>query len=422
MIRELPLYLQGGGYVDRMQKKADRLQKKSDRLIDSAFDSNNPTRSANLQLRANKLKKKHDSIQSSIDSGEAEEIGNARAERREKAAAAVGGISNAVMGASSLISSQMNIAEDSSHHGTQQLASTLSQFGPYGAAAGAALSAVSTATEALGIGTSQLSKSQAEAAGLSGGQRMLNNIAGILAPGIGAAIEKTASATSKTAEAQAVSGAYGDAINDIDTAGSMSGKRYLFGANKINNQIHEANRKNELLTEIGRVNTLRKASDYGNDLAQQNQRLYSGQNYMSAVGKNGMKLASVLEIKKILASRKEENDIQAFHNGGVIGIDVNVIPEGKYHAHKNHLDDISEEFEDLTKKGIPVVAHSEGGELEQVAEIEKYELIFRLEVTEKLEKLAKDGSEEAMIEAGKLVAQEIIENTQDNSGEILTNE
>ena len=120
--------------------------------------------------------------------------------------------------------------------------------------------------------------------------------------------------------------------------------------------------------------------------------------------------------------KNDDENIQSFLNGGVIGIDVNVIPEGKYHAHKNHLGEISEEFEDLTKKGIPVVAHAEGGEIEQVAEIEKMEIIFRLEVTEKLEELAKDGSEDAMIEAGKLVAYEIMENTQDNSGEVLKDE
>ena len=50
------------------------------------------------------------------------------------------------------------------------------------------------------------------------------------------------------------------------------------------------------------------------------------------------------------------------------------------------------------------------------------ELIFRLEVTNKLEELFKDGSEDAMIEAGKLVAYEIMENTQDNSGEVLKDE
>ena len=341
---------------------------------------------------------------------------------KQIASATASGLATGINAATSIATSQMDIAEDSSFHGTQQVGQALSAFGPYGALAGAALTGGAAIAEGLGVGTAQISKSQAEAAGLSSGQRMLNNIAGILAPGIGAAFGKTIAATQKTAETQAMSGAYADAISDIDAASTMGGKTYLTGRNNINNLIDEANRKNEILTDIGRINTLRKQSDYGQDLATQNQRIYAGINYaQSAVGKHGMKLASVDEIRRILELRKQE-EIQAFQNGGVIGIDVNVIPEGKYHAHRNHLGEINEEYEDLTKKGIPVVVHSEGGELEQVAEIEKMELIFRLEVTEKLEELFKDGSDEAMIEAGKLVAVEIMENTQDNSGEVLTDE
>ena len=437
MIKELPLYLQDGGYIERMQKKADHKKQKGVNLFHKAQkyvtvdpDTSEETytkRGERLIKRANKNFKSQDNIQADIDSGKTAKIGNQRAANLEKAgqiaSAAASGLGTGINAATSLAASNMNIAEDSSFHGTQQAGQMLSAFGPYGTLAASVLTGGAVLAEGLGIGTSQLSKSQAEAAGLNGGQRMVNNIAGILAPGIGAALGKTISATQKTAETQAVSGAYADAIGDIDAASSMGGKRYVFGKDNINNLITEANRKNAILTEIGRTNTLRKQSDYGNDLATQNQRIYAGTSYaQSAIGKNGLKLASVDEIKKLLELRKESEDVQSFHNGGVIGIDVNVIPEGKYHAHKNHLGEISEEFEDLTKKGIPVIAHAEGGEIEQVAEIEKMEIIFRLEVTKKLEELAKDGSEEAMIEAGKLVAYEIIENTQDNSGEVLGDE
>lgn len=433
MIKELPIYLQGGGYVERMQNKVKRQQNTADRLMKRKSNLLDRNMSVNAQLRANKLHDRADKfkdgaveLQKDINSGEIAKIGSEKAEKQDKLSQGFKTGANIAAGAlniaSNLAASQMNIAEDSSFYGTQQVGQALSAFGPYGALAGAALTGASALTEGLGIGTSQINKNQAAAAGLSGGQRVLNNIAGILAPGIGLALGKTANATQKTAEAQSISGAYGDAINDIDIASTMGGKRYLSGKDDINNLIAEANRKNAILTEVGRVNTLRKQSDYGQDLAAQNQRIYAGQNYaQSAVGKHGMKLMNIDEIRKILELRKQD-EIQAFQNGGVIGIDVNVIPEGKYHAHKNHLGEINEEYEDLTKKGIPVVVHSEGGELEQVAEIEKMELIFRLEVTEKLEKLFKDGSDEAMIEAGKLVAVEIMENTQDNSGEVLKDE
>ena len=97
-----------------------------------------------------------------------------------------------------------------------------------------------------------------------------------------------------------------------------------------------------------------------------------------------------------------------------IGTDTNILPEGALHARLNHLEGSSENLEDITKKGIPVL--DENGD--QVAEIEKEELVLRLEVTKKIEELMKDGTEDAMIEAGKLLVAEIIENTQDNTGQI----
>ena len=90
----------------------------------------------------------------------------------------------------------------------------------------------------------------------------------------------------------------------------------------------------------------------------------------------------------------------------------NVIPEGALHARKHHM----ENADNLTKKGIPVVT-DEG---EQQAEIELNEIIFSLEVTKKLEELCADGSDEAAIEAGKLLVKEILYNTDDRTGLINT--
>ena len=161
---------------------------------------------------------------------------------------------------------------------------------------------------------------------------------------------------------------------------------------------------------------MHKQSNYYQDLTRQNINRYAGENYLGLrVGKNGMKLMSVEEVRAIIAKKK---DAQKLQNGGVVGIDSNVLPEGALHARKNNLSEINPDLEDATKKGIPVMA-AEGGEVgEQVAEIEHSEIIFRLEVTKRLEELRKDGSEEAMIEAGKLITEELIENTQDNVGMI----
>lgn len=96
-----------------------------------------------------------------------------------------------------------------------------------------------------------------------------------------------------------------------------------------------------------------------------------------------------------------------YKNGGK----MNVIPDGALHARLHHMD-----IDDITKKGIPVVIKKEDGEVEQQAEIERDEIIFNLELTQKLEKLWKDGSDGAAIEAGKILAEEILHNTIDNTG------
>lgn len=92
----------------------------------------------------------------------------------------------------------------------------------------------------------------------------------------------------------------------------------------------------------------------------------------------------------------------------------NLIPEGALHARKHNMD-----VEGITKKGIPVVSESPDGKLEQQAEIERQEIILRLEVTKKIEELAKDGSDEAAIEAGKLLVKEILYNTVDNTNSLI---
>lgn len=110
--------------------------------------------------------------------------------------------------------------------------------------------------------------------------------------------------------------------------------------------------------------------------------------------------------------------IPEFQNGG----SINVIPDGALHARKHNMD-----LDGITRKGIPVVSEKDG-EIEQQAEIEKEEIIFRLEVTQKLEELEKkfysdestqEEKDECALEAGKLLVSEILYNTQDNTGKLL---
>lgn len=113
----------------------------------------------------------------------------------------------------------------------------------------------------------------------------------------------------------------------------------------------------------------------------------------------------------------ENNNCEKFKNGGIID-GKSIIPEGALHSRKHELAEIDPELaEQVTAKGVPVVTFEKRGEIEQHAEIERGEIIFRKEITEKLEKLWKEGTEKAAIEAGRMIADEIMNNTIDNSEE-----
>lgn len=221
-------------------------------------------------------------------------------------------------------------------------------------------------------------------------------------------------------DAEELQAGYSGTVADLRAAGDLGNKRLLFGRRKANEFIEDARKKDEVLTQINETNTVKRQSDYYQDLNRQNINKYAGQNYLGVtVGKSGLKLMSIDKARAIIEARHEVSKMQ---NGGVIGVDTNVVPEGALHARKNYLSELNPDLEDATKKGIPVMS-ADGGEIgEQVAEIEHSEIIFRLDVTKRLEELRKDGSEEAMLEAGKLIAEELIENTQDNVGMITEEE
>lgn len=126
---------------------------------------------------------------------------------------------------------------------------------------------------------------------------------------------------------------------------------------------------------------------------------------------------SIIElISETTISLVDPLNVPGFQNGG----SINVIPDGALHARKHNMN-----LDGITEKGIPVVSEKDNGKIEQQAEIEKEEVIFRLEVTQKLEELEKKYySEEASqkekdeyaLEAGKLITEELLHNTKDNAG------
>ena len=326
----------------------------------------------------------------------------------QMAAGAIGGVSKAF--------TSMNDTTSQASLGIRDSISdaAINSGNPYAMAIGAAAKVVDAIGDATGFHVDDIDKDAAKEAGVSGGVTFLNNAMNALP---GNSLLMAAFSPNKTIDAanlddygNDVLAGYSGVESTQKNAEKLAGKRTLFGIGrkKMNDYISESNRQVNLINQIGYTNSLVKNSDYSKDLAQQNLSRYAGTTYnMNAVGKNGMKILSRKELQAILATKK-------LQKGGVIGTDTNILPEGALHARLNHLQQEGSDLEDATRKGIPVL-DAEGN---QVAEIERDEIVLRLEVTKKIEELMKDGSEEAMIEAGKLLVDEIIDNTQDNTGQI----
>ena len=275
--------------------------------------------------------------------------------------------------------------------------------------------------DATGIRSNQISKDIKERTGITGAARFLNNSMNFLPGNLLAIGGKKLTDSELSQETENIRGAFTGTLDDIDAAQSIGGSRVNFmlsgkTRNKMNDYVKEQNWKNDLLTNISKTNTLRKQSDYAQNLNTQNINRNSGNTYQTmAVGKEGLKLPDREMLDAIYAKK-----VTICKDGGVIGVDSNVIPEGALHKELNHMEEHNEELDKvITDKGIAVVTTDKDGKIEQVAEIEKEEIVFRLELTKKIEELWHKGTPEAMLKAGKLLVKEIMGNTDDNTEEIL---
>lgn len=246
---------------------------------------------------------------------------------------------------------------------------------------------------------------------------------------------KKADTITKDNEAfEQVGSSYGGTQATVDDALTKSGKKYgLFSGgarNKANKQIHNAQMQQVKMGNIADEAQMAFTASNNPLLGLGTQLQLNGgyqQNTVKA-GKSGLKMDRDFAKRVVKLSKGKKSKVQkiqeevraeevaGFKNGGA----VNVIPDGALHAHKHHLEDVDDKFEDVTAKGIPVITEEKGGDIKQHAEVEREEIIFNLEVTKQLEKLMQDGSDEAAIEAGKLLVHEILENTVDNTGLLNT--
>lgn len=243
---------------------------------------------------------------------------------------------------------------------------------------------------------------------------------------------KKAATINKDDEAfEQVGSSYGGTQATVDDALTKSGKKYglLSGRarNKANDQIYNAQMQQTKMGNIADEAQMAFAASNNPLLGLGTQLQLNGgyqQNTVRA-GKTGLKMDREFakRVVKLSKGKKEKlrhearmEEVAGFKNGGA----VNVIPDGALHKNKHHLENVDEKFEEVTDKGIPVITESEGGNITQHAEVEREEIIFNIEVTRELEKLMKEGSDDAAIEAGKLLVKEILENTVDNAGLLNT--
>lgn len=259
--------------------------------------------------------------------------------------------------------------------------------------------------------------------GLGGGIDTLNSIASLALPGAGWFTKKTIDY--KVSDILKQSGAsYGGTLDKANKAAQNAGAKLLFGRGKANRRIAAARLADLKVNDIMDENQL--AMDASNNpligLGTQLQLNGGYQQGGVRVGKSGLKMDRDFAKRVVKLSKGKKSKVQkiqeevraeevaGFKNGGT----VNVIPDGALHKNRHHLEDVDEKFEEVTTKGIPVITEGDG--ITQHAEVEREEIIFNLDVTKQLEKLMEDGSDEAAIEAGKLLVHEILENTVDNTG------
>lgn len=237
---------------------------------------------------------------------------------------------------------------------------------------------------------------------------------------------------------------YSGAADDVMDAAEKSGKKYgLFSRKALgraNDEMAAAGRLQNNMASIMNQNkmlmdALANQQDMNN---QQYQNMMNGTDWsaMPMSAKKGGILPSQYQIAhRVAYNHKKQHTkqepieyvpvidtIDMFQNGG----QMSLLPEGALHKDKHHIEEVRDDLKgEITHKGIPVVTIAKDGQqVEQVAEIEHSEWILSADLTEKVEKLrdkyneSEDAQEkqEFAIEAGKLIAEEMMENTDDRVG------
>lgn len=278
---------------------------------------------------------------------------------------------------------------------------------------------------------------------LSNATNTKNLIASFAAPGAGYFLKKT-DKYNVSNELNNSSAYTGLAADNRAISNNFSEKKLLFGKNKAQKILSNAKNLDAKIRDTLDKNKELMTTSNAFDLQYQNtmQGGYDQAN-STRIGKSGLKIDEIKilkniqnknnikeNIKKIKLSQEnletfKQNDfsrsgkmfinileeifpeINSFQKGG----QINIIPGGALHAHKHNLIEVSDIYKNVTKKGIPVVIYEEGNTITQTAEVETSEVILHKELTDKLEELREINTKESQLQAGKLLATELIKNT-----------
>lgn len=319
---------------------------------------------------------------------------------------------NSLVGPTDAMSQQQNQIKNLGY-------SALSTFGgPVGMVAATGLKAIDFGKNALGINADNISHSAAKKIQGTDVWARVNNIANILPISVGG---KKLSEVDNASAMNEYMSSFGNVASDLGTAQEIAGKRLNLWTpkqmwDKYNDFVKNTNEMIYKVSTLGAESNLRKqgAASMANLQNIINQNTYA---------KQGTKLLDkefILKMREF--AKKKSEEIPEFKDGGVIGIDSNIIPEGALHRELNHMDKVNEEIDEvITDKGIAVVVVDKEGEIQQVAEIEREEIIYSLSTTQKIEEAWKkwkesddeDEKTKILIEIGKFITKETLHNTDD---------
>lgn len=306
------------------------------------------------------------------------------------------------------------------------LRSTIAQFGPWGAAISAATGVVDAIGEWTDTNLDHIDQNAAKRAGIefgAGFNKVMNMLPGnSMLWGIFGGETGTAHMST---DATLSASSYGGAIQKMMDAQQLGNKRMLFQKNKANQFIEDANKTNDLLTDMSRKN-MRRSFNYAGQLLGTNYAI-DNQGYTPGLvffNKKGGTIPELEEVRSIIQSLKSNSkeiseDPQKFQLGGK----MNMIVTGALHARKHDLEELNPNLEgEITKKGIPVVVMNEGGEVQsQQAEVESGEIIMNFDTTKTIEDYyneynstdSKTEKNKIALECGKYLVNELLKNTDD---------